>query len=209
MSSAPQRLLPVAGAVVGACLLLGSSMQVNDVSRRVFSRSSMRFSNFTLDLTPAQFYGKMMSRSTLRDFFPFAGSAIDAPAAFGSGAISLPIWPAGQYILYDLSWEYSGIVFSSTPTVFKYRACFIHHGNVTKAETNKCLVTLADKVTLAPADEGKRTVVQRQVTNVQPNIPLAGLIIPLLGLHTELHHHVVVKREWQMAADSAEAKKAS
>jgi hypothetical protein len=189
-----------AAAVVAVCLLFGSSQLLNSVSSRVFYRSSITFTNFTLDVTPQQFYGRMMSRSTINQFYPFTSSPIDGVNSFGPGAITLPVYPLGYFVLHDLKWEYAGSVFTSAPSVFKYKACFTHRKEITRAiAKDRCLVTLSDTVEIEPLDATHLSV-RRTVTDMQPNSPIAGILANLVALHMELHHHVVLKRDWTMPA---------
>ncbi|KAJ1618600.1 hypothetical protein T492DRAFT_1091529 [Pavlovales sp. CCMP2436] len=192
------RVLSVVAAVA-VCLLFGSSQLLNSVSRRALSRSSISFTNFTLDVTPQQFYGRLMSRSTINQFYPFTSPPlIEGLDSFGPGAITLPIFPVGYFVLYDLKWEYTGSVFTSAPAKFTYKACFTHRKDITKAiAKERCLVTLSDTVELEPTD-ATHISIRRTVTDMQPHSPLSGILANLVALHMELHHHVVLKRDWVM-----------
>jgi hypothetical protein len=194
-----QRLQFVAAAV-GVCMLLGSSREINRLSRAVFSRSSITFSNFTLAITPQQFYGRAMSRSTMNHFFPFTSRPIDGPKGFGPGAITLPVAPLGYYVLHDIKWEYAGFVFTTTPHVFTYKACFTHRREIKKAITSeRCLVTLSEAVEIEPLADGSGITVRRTVTDLTPNSPIAGVVANLIPMHMELHHKLALARDWDAA----------
>lgn len=185
---------------VAVCLLFGSSRHVNTLARKVLSRPSISFTSFTLDLTPQQFYGRMMSRTTIKNFFPFASAPEFGPHGFGPGAIALPIWPLGFYILHDINWEYSGSVFTSTPAALHYKACFTHRRKVSKAiAEERCLVTLDETVEIEPVDESKVRV-RRTISNMVVTSPIAGILANLLPVHMELHHHLALKRDWKAVA---------
>lgn len=199
--------LSTVAAVALSCVLLGSPTVWNKAARHAFAQPSIVFSNFTLALTPQQFYGRMMSRSSIHQFFPFASAPVDGPESFGAGAITLPVFPIGYYILYDLKWEYAGSVFTSAPATFKYKACFAFRRNVAKAAASeRCLVTLSETVDLTPDESRNSVVIRRAATDIAPTIPAAGLAATFMSWgYMWLHHHVLLPRKWNPSKVAASA----
>ncbi|KAG8469587.1 hypothetical protein KFE25_006042 [Diacronema lutheri] len=187
--------LRLASVALGICALLGSSAHVNWLARTMFSRSSITFSNITLELTPQQFYGRIMARSTMKHFFPFTSTPVDGATGFGAGAIALRVYPLGYYILHHQKWEYSGSVFTSTPTVLTHQACFTHRLRSARLGAERCLVTLAERVEIEPVAPGKVSV-RRTLTDLVPRSPIAGIVANLCTMHMELHHHLALNRDW-------------
>lgn len=197
--SGPSKLAYAAAAVV-LCLLLGSSTHVNRLSRQRLSRSSVAFDDFTLNLTPQEFYGRMMSRSSINQFFPFTSKPANVPHDFGAGAVLLPVWPLGYYFVHDLKWEYSGSVFTSTPAALKYKACFTHRREAPVGTTlDRCLVTLDESVEIEPTGGGKLRV-RRTIHDLRVSSPIAAIVANLLIMHTELHNRIALTRDWVSAA---------
>ena len=192
-------------AAVAVAWLSLSPTVWNKAARHAFAQPSVVFSNFTLALTPQQFYGRMMSRSSICRFFPFASPPVDGPESFGAGAITLPVFPVGYYILYDLKWEYAGSVFTSAPATFKYKACVALRRDIAKAAASeRCLVTLSETVDLTPDASGTSVVVRRAATDITPTIPAAGLAATVVSwAYMWVFHHRVLPRHWNPPSKEA------
>lgn len=181
-------------------VLLGSSAFMNSLVQDLMTRDLVQFTDFKLRLSPAQFYAKLMSKATIHDFVPFASPALEeSPTGFGSGSVALPIGPIGYWIMYDMTWEYSGIVFYSTPSAFRYEACFTHTLSVSRADAaDKCLLTLSESVGIESDPEDDDAIIIRRAAHaVRPRVPVAALVAAMLAWHLELHHRIVLPREWE------------
>lgn len=199
------KLFLAALGILLASILLGSPTVWDKAARHAFAQPSVVHANFTLALTPQQFYGRMMSKSSIHRFFPLASPPVDGPESFGAGAITLPIFPIGYYILYDLKWEYAGSVFTSAPATFKYKACVALRRNVQKAAASeRCLATMSETVDLTPDASGTSVVVRRAAADITPTIPAAGLAAVVMSWGgMRLLHSVALPRHWNASKVAA------